>query len=368
MKKIVAIIIIVMIILTPAVVSSQDNLSLMEEYSSNDSILTNNTEKYNDLLENRDDRLDMYEKMRISKKNSFYTAQSLASRENGIAQVDFDIENTYNSIQSREALLEVNFRKSYLNLYEQKISYEEAWISYTKIKSEYTAAKSSHTAGYISANTLLSFKYNSNSAYNTYLMKKRKYESTLRSFNFDMGYPLDYNDFDYVFNEEIVEIQDPNIYFNSVLKNSSAIINYEQILSRYYVEKKNFDIYSLSTNISYIRETLELLEINTQLAKLEQEKLRSSIKEKIDITYNNLLIEFMTLALEDYNLEILFFDYQINKNLYNKGYIDKEELTESLGIYSSAHRDYRLSVFEYNTNLKSLEYDCAFYTEESDGE
>ncbi|MDX1359733.1 MAG: hypothetical protein R3232_12940, partial [Clostridia bacterium] len=159
MKKATAIILIALIAMIPAVVSSQDNTPLIEIYTANDILLANNIEHYYDLLENREDRLEMYEGMRTRRSNTFYTAQAGASKENGIIQVDVDIENALDSIKSRKAWLLINFRKKSLSLHNLKKSTDDAWISYTKTRDDYLSAKSSYSAGFISRTSLLLTEY-----------------------------------------------------------------------------------------------------------------------------------------------------------------------------------------------------------------
>ena len=160
MKKTLAIILIFALSLVPSIVLSQDEVSLEEKYVVADSTLSGYIEAYADLIENRDENIEKYENMRLSRGNSFFISKSMAAKENGILQVDFDIENMKDSVQAREAQLVIDFRTSYLNLYTKWRLSLDASLGAIEAGGDYGDSKKSYQSGYISLNDLLYDEYN----------------------------------------------------------------------------------------------------------------------------------------------------------------------------------------------------------------
>ncbi|MCD6322205.1 MAG: hypothetical protein J7L77_04195, partial [Clostridiales bacterium] len=274
MKKALVMILILAVALAPAVVFSHDALSAKELYLNADTLLSDYIDTYADLLESRDDDICKYENMRINRKNSFNLAKSMASKENNILQIDFNIENRYDSIKSREAQLVIEFRTSYLNLYTLQKSAEDEKVEAMLKTKEYEAAKKGNNSGYVSESELLQLEYTTMALNNEALNKERQYESALRHFNYKIGYPLDYNEYQFDFNESILEPLALDFYIDNALKNTSAIKLIQQRLEKYYIEQKHYDVYAFSTNLSYISDALRDLKINTRIQELQLEKTK----------------------------------------------------------------------------------------------
>ncbi len=365
MKKALVIILILAVALAPAVVFSHDALSAKELYINADTLLSDYIETYADLLEARDDNISKFESMRINRKNSFNLANSLASKEKNILQVDFNIENKYDSIKSREAQLEIEFRTSYLNLYTlQKSAEDEKSKALLKAK-EFESGKKDNKSGYMSDNELLQLEYNTMSLNNSVLNKERKYESALRHFNYKIGSPLDYSEYQFDFDESILDLLDLNFYISNALENVSAIKLIQQKLDKYYIEQKHYDVYSFSTNLSYISDALRDLKINTRIQELQLEKTKTLLINSISTKYASLVIEKEKIALADLNIQRFLQEYNTIYSLYTRGYINFTELDESKDNLAEAKNDYVVLLYRYNTQVKSLENDCSYYPEES---
>ncbi len=365
MKKALVIILILAVALAPAVVFSHDAISAKELYINADTLLSDYIDAYADLLESRDDDISKYENMRLSKKSSFYIAKSLASKENSILQVDFNIENKYDSIKSREAQLEIEFRTSYLNLYTLQKSAEDEKVEAILKTKEYEAGKKDNKSGYMSDNELLQLEYTTMALNNSSLNKERQYESALRHFNYKVGSPLDYSDYQFDLNESILEHLTLDFYIDNVLENASSIKLIHQKLEKYYIEQKHYDVYSFSTNLSYISDALRDLKINTRIQELQLEKTKTSLINSISTKYASLIIEREKIALADLNIQRFQQEYNTNYSLYTRGYINFTDLDESKNNLSDAKNDYVVLIYRYNTQVKSLENDCSYYPEES---
>jgi len=365
MKRVLVIVLILAVALAPAIVFSHDALSSKELYIGEDTLLSKYIDDYANLLESRDEDISKYEDMRINRKNTFYMSKSLASQENGILQVDFNIENKYNSIKSRESQLEIDFRTSFVNLYTFKQAAEAAKTEALLKASEYEAGKKNNISGYMSDNELLQLEYSVLSLNNSSLYKERQYESALRQFNFKLGSPLKYSDYQFDFNESVLEPLILDFYIDNALENSSTIKLIQQKLEKYYVEQKHYDVYVFSTNLSYISDALRDLEINVRIQELQLEQTKMNLIENISNKYDSLMIEKEKFALAEINIQRFKLEYETNYSLYKRGYIDKQELSDSENSLSDAKNDYVILIYKYNTLVKSLENDCAYYLEES---
>ena len=365
MKKALVIILILAVALVPAVVFSHDAMSVKELYISADTLLLQYIDAYSDLLESRDDDISKYENMHINRRNSFNLANSLAGKENNILQVDFNIENKYDSIKSREAHLEIEFRTSYLNLYTlQKSAEDEKDESMLKTK-EYEDGRKNNKLGYMSDNALLQLQYSTMSLNNGLLNRERQYESALRHFNYKTGYPLDYNDYQFDFDESILSPLTLDFYINNALENTSDIKLIQQKLEKYYIEQKHYDVYSFSTNLSYISDALRDLEMSTSIQELQLEKTKTLLINNISAKYSSLIIEREKIDLAELNIQRFKQEYSTNYSLYTRGYININDLRESESNLSDAKNEYIVLIYKYNTQVKSLENDCAYYPEES---
>ena len=365
MKKALVMILILAVALAPAVVFSHDALSAKELYLNADTLLSDYIDTYADLLESRDDDICKYENMRINRKNSFNLAKSMASKENNILQIDFNIENRYDSIKSREAQLVIEFRTSYLNLYTLQKSAEDEKVEAMLKTKEYEAAKKGNNSGYVSESELLQLEYTTMALNNEALNKERQYESALRHFNYKIGYPLDYNEYQFDFNESILEPLALYFYIDNALKNTSAIKLIQQRLEKYYIEQKHYDVYAFSTNLSYISDALRDLKINTRIQELQLEKTKTLLINNISTKYSSLIIEREEIALAELNIQRFLQEYNTNYSLYTRGYIGINDLHESESNLLDVKNEYIVLIYKYNTQVKSLENDCAYYPEES---
>lgn len=366
MKKILVIILVIAVSMAPAVVFSYEAPTVLDLYIEADTLLSSYTDDYVDLLENREEDIEKLENRRISYRNTFYTAQSLASRDNGILQVDFNIENKQDSILAREAWLVIEFRAAYSNLYSSQNSVIEAAKSMESAADEYVLGKQNNVSGFVSGSELLQLEYKSVSAKNTATMKQRQYESSLRALNFKINAPIDYDEYEYDFSEEILPLNDLDFYLEWAMENVSSIKSIKQKLEKYYVEYDHYDVYSFSTNLSYIVQSLEELDINIRIQQLMLEKTKSELEEKIRDEYADLLIESERIALAELYVELLETEHDTNKSLYYRGYIGKDELDNSADALQTAKDDFEMKIYTYNTNIKLLEYDCAYYPKEGE--
>ena len=369
MKKILTILLILAVFLVPAFAFAQDGVSLQDTYISSDDLLSQLIENYAELMETREEDIQRYMDMRLnSRGGSFHFARSQATREKNIKQVDYNIENAFDSIKARELQLVINFRNSIANLYSKGISSLDAATAANEAKIEYESFKKSNQAGFISDNALLMHQYSAMQSENTALSLIRSYESALRAFNYKLSNPLDYEDYDFDFSEEIIEINELGFYINHALGNAPSLKIARQDLEKLYIDRKYFDRFSFSGGVSYENDVFRDLGINIRLAELNLEKTEKSIVENITLQYNSLVIERERLDLAELNIEIKKNEYEINESLYYRGYIDKDELSESKELLYAAEEDYIHSVFRYNTMVKSFELICAYYPEESDGQ
>lgn len=369
MKKALVIILILAVALAPAIVFSHDALSASELYINADTLLSDYIDNYANLLESRDDDISKYENMRINYRKSPYNlARALASKENNILQIDFNIENKYNSIKSREAQLEIEFRTSFINLFTLKNSVEDAKVEAVLKTKEYEAGKKNNKSGYTSDNELLQLEYATLTLNNSTLAKERQYESALRHFNYKIGSPLDYNDYQFDFNESILIPLSLDYYIDNALENVSAIKLIKQKLEKYYVEQKHFDVYAFSTNLSYITDTLRDLKINTHIQELQLKKTKISLLNSISAKYASLIIEREKIDLAELNIQHFKQEYNTNYSLYTRGFISRTDLDESINNLSDAKNDYVVLIYKYNTQIKSFENDCAYYPKESDNQ
>ncbi len=368
MKKPLAIVLILVISLIPAVAFSQDSDSLEEIYIGTDDQLAQYIEDYADLLETREEKIEEYENMYLSRGSSYNHAKSLAMREKSILQVDYNIENKLDAIKAREVWLSVDFRNSIVNLYAKYESALDAAILSFSAKGDYADSKKSNQLGYISDNDLLKIEYNTKESENNANFATRLYESTLRSFNYKIGNPLETEDYDYDFSEEIVKTLGLDFYISHALDNAPVIKTAVQNLSKYYIDQKYFDQYSFSTGLTYIKEALRILEINTRLQEINLEETKKNLIDNITDDYKALVIEREKLNLAELNIKILQNEYEINYSLYNRGFIDKEELSESADKLNEAKHSKMISIYKYNTQVKSFENKCAYYPKEGNGQ
>ena len=364
MKKTLAIIIILAISLFPAIAFSQDGNSHEEIYIGNDTQLTQIIEDYAELLETREKNIEKYENMRLSRGGSYYYAKSLATKEKSILQVDYNIENKLDAIKTREAWLSIDFRTSFVNLYSAEESMNNAIIAAYESKAEYASGQKNNEMGFISNGDLLNLEYTAMASDNNALSKERRFESTLREFNYKVGYPLSYDEYVYAFAEEILNTMELDFYILHALDNVPAVKTANQSLNKYYIDQKYFSQFSFSTGLTYIGEALRELDITTRLQELSLEKVKKNLVNSITDEYKALVIEREKINLAKLNVEVLQNEYEINSSLYNRGFIDKEELSESAKRLSEAEYGLIITIYKYNTQVKSLEYKCAYYPEE----
>ena len=367
MKKTLAIIIILAISLFPAIAFSQEGDSPEEIYIGSDAQLAQFIEEYAELLETRVENIEKYKDMHLSRGGSYYYAKSLATKEKSILQVDYNIENKLDAIKTRETWLSIDFRTSFVNLYSAEESMNDAIITAYESKAEYASGQKKNGLGFISNGDLLNLEYNAMASENNALSKERKFESTLRAFNYKVGYPLSYDDYVYAFEEEILKTLELEFYISHALDNAPTVKIATQNLNKYYIDQKYFNRFSFSTGLTYITEALRELEINTRLQELNIEKTKKNLIDSITDEYKALVIERKKINLTKLNIEVLQNEYKINSSLYNRGFIDKEELSESAERLSQAEQDLIITIYKYNTQVKSLEYKCAYYPEEGNG-
>jgi len=364
-KKALVIMLVFAVILAPAVVFSYDIESSENLYIEADTILASYIENYSALINDRDDEIEKYTNFRITYGSPFNTAQSKSTKENGIRQIDYNILNSFNDIQSRKAQLVIDFRSSYSNLYSALSSSAIYKTEASAIKNEYNQMVKKKLSGFISENELLKFEYQALALQNTSNSMDRLYESALRNFNFKIGMPLDYDDYTFDFKEPIREIMSLDFYISNALENSSSVIQLKQTLEKYYVEQKNYDVYSFSTNLKYIVDALRTIEINIRLSELKLENTKSTLINNIKTKYSSLSIALEQINLSKMNIDVLQHEYYINSTLYNRGFIDKAELAQSSDSLEKARQEYIMLIYKTNTQIKSLENDCAYYPEES---
>lgn len=366
MKKFTILLMVVAVALVPVAAFSQENTTPQEEYIQNDSLLTDLISEYSALMQDREDNIEYFENRRINYKNIFYYAQSMASVENGIKQVDWSIESAYAAVKSREAQLEISFRNSFVNLFLKKQSIENALSYKAEAEAYYSETLKNHQLGFISPLELMEAEYQAKSAANSYLSKQRSYLDSLRSFNVIMGKELEYDDYSYDFNEGPSVLADLSLYMESALYNSENLKKIRQAIDKYQTESSHLDKYNISENFSYVKEKIESLDINLNIQALTLEQLEYTVAKSIESKYKSLLIERDKLFLEELNIAILEEDYKISRALFNSGYIDNAELLESKENYINAQEAHIISIYSYNTQVKSLEFDCACYLEEDD--
>jgi outer membrane protein TolC len=368
-KRTLALILILAVSLAPAFVFAQDGVTLEDTYIASDSQLLQLIETYAELLEARDEDIEKYENMRLNTRGgSFYFAMSQASREKGIVQVDYTIENAYDSIKAREAQLVIDFRNSIAGLYSKLISALDAKEASDEAKSEYEISQRSNQSGFISYNTLLKLEYSTIQAENSALSLSRSYESALRSFNYRIGNPLAFDEYDFDFTEDINELEELDFYLSHALANSPTVKIAQQNLKKLYIDRKYFNQFSFSGRLSYIKDALRELDINIRLAELNLEKAIKNLGDSLTDQYNSLIIEREKLDLAELFIELKQNEYDINISLYERGYIGMDELSASKETLYNAEDDYVHAIFKYNTMIKSFELNCAYFPEESDGQ
>lgn len=366
MKKALVIILVFAVVLSSAVVFAYDIETTEQLYIEADSLLSSYIKNYSDLINNREDDIEKQENIKILYSSPFNTAQSKAAKEIALMQIDYNISNGLAEIQARQSKLAVDFRNDYYNLYSALLASTAAKTESLLARSEYSFMVQKKNSGFISNNELLKFEYQTMTAQNTSKLMERQYESTLRSFNFKIGLPLNTDDYTYNFKEPVGELKNLDFYISNALENSLSLKQLQQTLEKYYVEKKQYDVYSFSTNLNYITDTLRTLEINIRISELQLEKAKATLVESITSKYNSLLVDLGKINLSDLNIKILQHEYSINSALYNRGFIDKEDLSQSSAALEKAKQDHIMLIYRTNTQIKTLENDCAYYPKESD--
>lgn len=366
MKKLIILFLAAIIVIVPFSSSYGEEFSLLNKYFDNDIMLENLTEKYASLLETQEDDLEFYENYRINRRSTYNTAISYAAKENGLKQVEWNIQNALYDLNERETLLEINFRNNLLSVFNKEIVSDSAYKAKNETLEQYKEVVSNHSKGYVSDIDLLEAEYNNKKAENTYLSAFRSHMSSLRAFNNTLDGTLDNYDYksEFELNELPLQTAELNTYIDSALGNSQLITLTSQSISRYETELKYLNQYVMSDNISYIREKRESVTLNLALQKLTLEKHKIDLIKNIEDQYNNLMIEKEKIGLAGLSLEIAETDSVINKDLYKRGLIDYSELTDSLEEMHSREIDYKLAVFDFNTMVMGLELNCAYFMAE----
>ncbi len=338
--------------------------SPQDEYLQNDTQLSRLRDSYADMVLDRDELLERYGNMRINASNSFYYARSLASRENSIRNVDNNIKNTLSSIEARKAYLEISYREMLQGLYdrtEQAVSMDRAAAEKSRA---FANAVDNYKAGIISKMDFLQAEYDEKSALNIKLKADREFDRSLRAFNLSLGRPIDSECPEIIFTEEPGTYGDLDGYIDTALSYSPDIISLKQQMQNLETEKTHLDNFKLPIALDYVREYLETLQINLDLARLRLEDAIAVKEEWVKREYESLQTEpdKLNLAAMDkkLNLEI----YETNKRLNSLGYLSNEELVKYRENYEKAVTTYSVKIYEYNTKIKQFEYDCACYNRE----
>ena len=124
----------------------------------------------------------------------------------------------------------------------------------------------------------------------------------------------------------------------------------------------------MATSLRYITDALRDLEINTCLQELQLQATKETFAASITVKYDAIMIEMERINLAVLNIEILQQKYEISTSLYNRGYIGRQELSDSSKLLTDAKHDYIILIYKYNTQIKSLENDCAYYPKESESQ
>jgi len=367
LKKYIILLLAAALVLVPFSSLHGEEISLMDKYIEYDSVLSDLTENYNDLVDQREESIEFYENYRINRRNLFNIAMSQAAKENGLRNVDLAIDNALYDLKAREALLMIDFRKEYLSLMERKIDMDLANASEDDAGLLYNEAVAAHNNGYISDIDFLSEKYSYQMFLNAYQRSKRTYASELRSFNLSLGYDISKAAPVFSFDEDLIEVKELSEYLDSVMENSKELELLRQAIDRYETELYYLSKYHISENLSYYRDKRRSIDLNLELSKLMLEETEGELLVQITEKYNSLMIDREKLSLALLSNEILENDYNISLALYRKGLISSSELNDSKEALMSGNLEYTLMVYKYNTNVMRLEYDCScFFTE--DGE
>ncbi|MBN1623488.1 MAG: TolC family protein [Clostridia bacterium] len=364
MKKLTILLLAAAIVILPFSSLYGEELTLFERYKENDISLSDLTEKYEKLVEEREEKLDSFENYRISRKSTFDSALGYASKENGILQVDWDIQNALYNLKSREAWLETSFRNTYLSLYKKVRSADQAYQSAGESLELYNETVSNNKKGYASDIEMLEAKYSYKKADNVYMASLRSLDSSFRSFQSLLGGALDFNDMSFDFTEPAGTPATLNEYISKALENSSSLSLVIQSITRYENELKYLDKYVISYNLSYYREKRESIETNLAILKLTLEKNKQDLIKDIEDRYNALILEKEKIGLLALSLEIAETDYEVNKDLYKRKLIDYSELIGSENSVKAATVDYQLAVYGFNTMLMELEYASSCFMSE----
>jgi hypothetical protein len=364
LKKIIILFLAAVIVILPFSSLYGEELTLLERYKENDISLSDLAEKYENLVEEREDKLDSFETYRISRKSTFDTALSYASKENGILQVDWDIKNALYNMKSREAWLEINFRNTYLSLYKKVRSADSAYKTASESLEQYNETVSNNKNGYASDIELLEAKYDYKKADNSYLASFRSMNSALRSFSSLLGNTLDLNDLPFDFSELLTIPATLDEYVDTALGSSSSLAVVSQSIIRYENELKYLDKYVIPYNLSYYRERRASIETNLEILRLTLEKNKQELIEDIENKYNALIIEKEKIGLLSLSLEIAETNHEVNRDLYKRKLIDYSELIESENSVKDATVEYQLAVYDFNTMLMELEYASSCFMSE----
>lgn len=336
----------------------------MDEYMKNDIQLSNLRSNYAKLTADRDELVERYESMRLNTRNSYYYALALASRENSLKNVDWSIDSALSGIEARKASLELSYRRMLLDLYEKSVYADSATESSDKAQKSLEGATDNYDAGIVSRMDFLQTRYSAKAALNSKLSANRQFEKALRVFNMSLGRPIDNMAPEIAPDEEPLEMGHLEDYLDTALSCSTNIISLKQELDRLKTEKRYLDKYSLPTGFDYVANHLESLDINIELTSLRLEEALYEKKTFITNSYNSLLIDMEKLDLSKMDLNIQKEIYETNKKLNSMGYLDQDELAESYDNYEKALEKYSTDIYEFNTSVKQLEYDCAFYNRE----
>lgn len=367
MKKILIIFLAAVIVILPFSFLYGEEASLFDRYIDNDTLLADYTEKYNSLVMDREERLEIYDNYRISYKNAYYAAIGTAAKENGILQVDWDIQNALYDMKAREALLEINFRNTLEMLYQKTAAADSSDIFVSEALSKYNETLSNHSKGYASDIELLEAEYNYKKAENGLLAAKRSLESSIRSFDSMVGYSLDeFDNYLPEFKEVASEPAELEFYIDSALENSKSLDLIRQDIARYETELRNLSEYYISESLTYYKDKKDSIETNLAILCLTLEQKEFEVQRNVESKYTALSVERERISLFELSLEIAETNHEINKDLFNRNLIDRMELDDSSKSVNEALAEYDLAVHGYNTMLLELEYDCACFMSEDE--
>lgn len=367
LKKIIILILAAAIVIVPFSSSHGEEQALIDLYKDNDTVLSDLVDKYESLIKDREEKVEFYDNYKINHRSTYNMIISLAAKENGLNQIDFDIQNALYNANAREALLEINFRKTVHSIYSKGKTAEALLLSKTESLEQYNEIINHNQMGYASDIEVLQSKYNYKKAENSYLTSVRSLNSSLRSLEYNIGIAITYDDIYLDLDYENMELQPLEYYINSAMNNSPSIVLVKQSISRYETELKHLTKYYISENLTYYREKKESVELNLALSKLTLKQNEIKLTESIKDQYGNLMIKEEELSGPvEISFEIAEEKYILSKDLYNKKLIDYRELEDSRKEFESAENSILLAQYEHLTQIMELEYNSACFMPEED--